>query len=44
VSATNQLAMLKAQVEANNPEWDIIQPGSAWLFRGAQEGLYEKID
>ena len=44
VSATNQLAMLKAQVQNNNPEWDIIQPGSAWLFRGAQEGLFEKID
>ena len=44
VSATNQLAMLKAQVENNNPEWDIIQPGSAWLYRGAQEGLYEKVD
>jgi putative spermidine/putrescine transport system substrate-binding protein len=44
VSATNQLAMLKAQVQNNSPEWDIIQPGSAWLYRGAQEGLYEKID
>src|SRR5262245_65592593 len=44
VSATNQLAMLKAQVQNNNPEWDIIQPGSAWLWRGAQDGLYEKID
>ena len=31
VSATNQLAMLKAQVQSNNAEWDIIQPGSAWL-------------
>lgn len=44
VSATNQLAMLKAQVQNNNPEWDIIQPGSAWLFRGAKEGLFEKVD
>lgn len=44
VSATNQLALLKAQVQNNNPEWDVIQPGSAWLYRGAQEGLYEKID
>lgn len=44
VSATNQLPMLKAQVQANNPEWDIIQPGSLWVQRGAKEGLYEKID
>src|SRR3984893_6185344 len=44
VSATNQLALLKAQVQNNNPEWDIIQPGSAWLWRGAQDGLYEKLD
>jgi len=44
VSATNQLAMLKAQVQNDNPEWDIVQPGSAWLWRGAQEGLYEKLD
>ena len=44
VSTTNQLAMLKAQVQSNNAEWDIIQPGSAWLWRGAAEGLYEKID
>jgi len=44
VSATNQLAMLKAQVQNNNPEWDIVQPGSAWLWRGAQDGLYEKLD
>ena len=44
VSATNQLAMLKAQVQSNNPEWDIIQPGSAWLWRGAADGLYEKLD
>lgn len=44
VSATNQLAMLKAQVQNNNPEWDIIQPGSLWVYRGAKEGLYEKID
>jgi putative spermidine/putrescine transport system substrate-binding protein len=44
VSATNQLAMLKAQVQNQNPEWDIIQPGSAWLYRGTQEGLYEKVD
>ena len=44
VSATNQLAMLKAQVQNNSPEWDIIQPGSAWLYRGTQEGLYEKVD
>src|SRR5262249_57783876 len=44
VSATNQLALLKAQVQNNNPEWDVIQPGSAWLWRGAQDGLYEKLD
>jgi len=44
VSATNQLALLKAQVQNDNPEWDIIQPGSAWLWRGAQDGLYEKLD
>ena len=44
VSATNQLAMLKAQVQSNNAEWDIIQPGSAWLWRGAADGLYEKLD
>src|SRR5439155_74615 len=44
VSATNQLALLKAQVQNNSPEWDIIQPGSAWLWRGAQDGLYEKLD
>src|SRR5205085_9775273 len=43
VSATNQLALLKAQVQNNNPEWDIVQPGSAWLWRGAQDGLYEKL-
>ena len=30
VSATNQLALLKAQVQNNSPEWDIVQPGSAW--------------
>ncbi len=44
VSATNQLAMLKAQVQAKNPEWDVIQPGSSWLYRGAADGLYEKVD
>ncbi len=44
VSATNQLAGLKAQVQANNPEWDIIQPASLWVARGAKEGLYEKVD
>ena len=44
VSATNQLAMLKAQVQNNNPEWDVVQPGSLWVARGAKEGLYEKID
>lgn len=44
VSVTNQLPMLKAQVQANNPEWDIIQPGSLWVHRGAKEGLFEKID
>jgi putative spermidine/putrescine transport system substrate-binding protein len=44
VSVTNQLAGLKAQVQANNPEWDIIQPASLWVARGAKEGLYEKID
>src|SRR5687768_11777227 len=31
-SATNQLAMLKAQVQNNNAEWDVIQPGSSWLW------------
>ena len=44
VSVTNQLAGLKAQVQANNPEWDIIQPASLWVARGTKEGLYEKID
>src|SRR5258705_5388647 len=44
VSATNQLALLKAQVQNNSPEWDIVQPGSAWLWRGTQDGLYEKLD
>jgi len=44
ISVTNQLAGLKAQVQANNPEWDIIQPASLWVARGAKEGLYEKID
>ncbi len=44
VSATNQLALLKAQVQNKNPEWDVVQPGSAWLYRGAADGLYEKID
>ena len=44
VSVTNQLAGLKAQVQANNPEWDIIQPASLWVARGTKEGLFEKID
>lgn len=44
MSNTNQLALLKAQVESNNPEWDVVQPGSLWIYRGAKEGLYEKID
>jgi putative spermidine/putrescine transport system substrate-binding protein len=44
VSATNQLAMLKAQVQNNNAEWDVIQPGSSWLWRGAKDELYEKVD
>src|SRR4030095_15484949 len=43
-SATNQLAMLKAQVQNNNAEWDVIQPGSSWLWRGAKDDLYEKVD
>ena len=44
ISVTNQLAGLKAQVQANNPEWDVVQPGSLWVARGAKEGLYEKMD
>src|SRR5215472_7540616 len=43
-SATNQLALLKAQVQNNNAEWDVVQPGSSWLWRGAKDGLYEKLD
>src|SRR6476620_2477099 len=43
-SATNQLAMLKAQVQNNSPEWDGVQPGSPWLWRGAKDDLYEKVD
>jgi putative spermidine/putrescine transport system substrate-binding protein len=44
ISSMAQLAGLKAQVQANNPEWDIIQPASLWVARGAKEGLFEKID
>jgi putative spermidine/putrescine transport system substrate-binding protein len=43
-SATNQLALLKAQVQNNNAEWDVVQPGSSWLWRGAKDDLYEKVD
>lgn len=44
LSVTSQLAGLKAQVQSNNPEWDVIQPGSLWVARGTKEGLFEKID
>src|SRR5437899_2212622 len=36
VSATNQLALLKAQVQNNSPEWDIIKPQLTWWQSGAQ--------
>lgn len=45
VSAVGQqFAQLKAQVQNNNPEYDICTFGNAWLLRGAKEGLLAPID
>lgn len=37
-------AKLKAQVEANAVEWDLVTVGGQWLYQGGKEGLLEDID
>ena len=40
----NQFAKAKAQIEAGQPEMDIIHGDASWLVRGQQEGIWAPID
>lgn len=37
-------AKIKAQVEANSVEWDLVTVGGQWLYQGGDEGLLEPMD
>lgn len=42
-SPTNY-AKLKAMVESDNVEWDLVDVGGRFIFQGSEQGLLEKID
>ncbi len=37
-------AKIKAQVEANSVEWDLVTVGGQWLYQGGNAGLLEPMD
>ncbi|MBP1995403.1 ABC transporter substrate-binding protein [Paenibacillus eucommiae] len=43
VSPTD-LGKLKAMVESGNVEWDVVDVGADFAFRGGKQGLLEKLD
>src|SRR3954452_22499421 len=43
VSPTNY-AKIKAMVEANAVEWDLVDTGGQFIFQGRDQGLLEKLD
>lgn len=44
VTYSGEYAKIAAMVETGNYEWDVVDVESPLLFRGAKEGILEKID
>jgi putative spermidine/putrescine transport system substrate-binding protein len=44
VAAGTDLAKARAQVQAKNVEWDVVELSNGWLATGMRDGLWEKLD
>lgn len=41
---SGELAKIKAMVDTNSVNWNVVEVGSSELARGCEEGLFEKLD
>jgi putative spermidine/putrescine transport system substrate-binding protein len=39
-----EVAKVKAQVESNNPEWDVIEAGTRWYYVLVNQGFVQPLD